>query len=140
MLIDDITAFLADVQSVSSLFDLLTQFERCSGLKINQTKSEMLWLGSIRHRKDAILNLQISDDPVYALGVHFTYNIELSHENFFVEKLGSLKKTLSIWSRRYLSIHGRINIGKTLALSIQTCIYLQRYGDAKKTLRKRSAK
>ena len=31
-------------------------------------------------RKDAICNLQISDDPVYTLGVgsHFTYNIELS--------------------------------------------------------------
>ena len=31
----------------------------------------MLWLGSMRHRKDAIFNLQISDDPIYVLGVHF---------------------------------------------------------------------
>ena len=71
---DDTTALLADVQSVSNLFDLLSLFEKCSGLKINQAKSEMLWLGSMRHRKDAICNLRISDDPVYALGVHFTYN------------------------------------------------------------------
>ena len=85
--------------------------------KANQAKSEMLWLGSMRHRKDAICNLQISDDPVYALGVHFTYNIELSHKKNFFEKLGSLKKTLSVWSRRDLSIYGRINIVKTLALS-----------------------
>ena len=53
----------------------------------------------------------------YAFGVHFTYNIELSHKNNFFEKLGSLKKTLSVWSRRDLSIYGRINIVKTLALS-----------------------
>ena len=77
----------------------------------------MLWLGSLRHRKDAIFNLQISDEPVYALGVHFTYNIETSHKINFLEKLGPLKKTLSIWSRRDISIYGKINIVKTLALS-----------------------
>ena len=77
----------------------------------------MLWLGSMRHRKDAICNLQISYDPVYALGVHFTYYLELSHKKNFFEKLGSLKKTSSVWSRRDLSIYGRINIVKTLALS-----------------------
>ena len=60
----------------------------------------------MRHRKDAICNLQISDDPVYELGVHFTYNIELSHKTNLFEKLVSLKKTLSVWSRRDLSIYG----------------------------------
>ena len=114
---DDTTALLADVQSVSNLFDLLSLFEKCSGLKINQTKSEMLWLGSLRHRKDAIFNLQISDEPAYAFGVHFTYNIEASHKKNFSEKLGPLKKTLSIWSRRDISIYRKINIVKTLALS-----------------------
>jgi len=93
---DDTTALLTDVQSVSNLFDLLSLFEKCSGLKINWAKSEMLWLGSMCHRKNTICNLQISDDPVYALGVHLTYNIELSHKKNFFEKLGSLKKTLSV--------------------------------------------
>ena len=114
---DDTTAILADVESVSNLFELLSLFEKCSGLKINQAKSEMLWLGSMRHRRDAVCNLQISDDPVYALGVHFTYNTELSYKKNFFDKLGSLKKTLSVWSQRDLSIYGRINIVKTLALS-----------------------
>ena len=77
----------------------------------------MLRLGSMRHRRDAVCNLQISDDPVYALGVHFTYNTELSYKKNFFDKLGSLKKTLSVWAQRDLSIYGRINIIKTLALS-----------------------
>ena len=46
-----------------------------------------------------------------------TYNIELSHEKNFFEKLGSLKETLNVLPRRDLSIYGRINIVKTLALS-----------------------
>ena len=50
----------------------------------------------MRHRRDAICNLQISDDPVYVLGVHFTYNTELSYKKNFFHKLGSLKKTLSV--------------------------------------------
>ena len=64
---DDTTVLLSDVQSVSKLFDLLSLFDRCSGLKLNQTKSEMLWLGCMPHRKDTILDLQMSGEPVYVL-------------------------------------------------------------------------
>ena len=51
----------------------------------------------MRQRKDGLLKLQFSDEPIYALGV--------------------LKKTLNMWSQRDISIYGRINIVKTLALS-----------------------
>ena len=114
---DDTTALLSDAQSVAKLFDLLLLFESCSGLKINQTKSEMLWLGSMRYRKDTILNLRMDSEPIYALGVHFSYDLEVSEKKNFHEKLVSLKKTLNMWSRRDLSIYGKINIVKTLALS-----------------------
>ena len=65
----------------------------------------------MRHRKDTIL------DPVYALGVHFTYDLEVSEKKKKIDKLGSLKKTLNMWSQRDLSIVGEINIIKTIALS-----------------------
>ena len=71
---------LSDVQSLSKLFDLLSLFERCSGIKLNQTKSEMLWLCSMRNRKDTIHDLQLSGEPVYTLGVHFTYDLEVSQK------------------------------------------------------------
>ena len=77
---DGTTVLLSDVQSASKLFDLLSLFERCSGLKLNQTKSEMLWLGFMHHRKDTILDLQMSGELVYALGVHFTYDLEESEK------------------------------------------------------------
>ena len=75
---DDTTVFVKDIQSVHKLFDLLQQFENCSGLRINQSKSELLWLGSLRQRKDSILNLKLSDEPVYALGVYFSHDEELA--------------------------------------------------------------
>ena len=81
----DTTVLLSDVQSASKLFDLLSLFRRCSGLKLNQTKYEMLWLGSMRHRKDIILDLQMSGEPVHALRVHFTYGLELSEKKHFFD-------------------------------------------------------
>ena len=71
----------------------------------------------MHHRKDTIFDLQMSGEPIYVLGVHFTYDPEVSEKKKIFEKLGSLKKTLNMWSQRDLSIVGRINIMKTLALS-----------------------
>ena len=69
----------------------------------------MVWLGSMHHRKDT--KLQMSSEPDYVLGVHFTYDLEAFENFFFFDKLGPLKKTLNIWSHRYHSIVGRmINI------------------------------
>ena len=55
------------------LFELLGPFERCSCLQINESISELLWLGLWRHGKDKILNLQISEGPVYERSVDFAY-------------------------------------------------------------------
>ena len=67
----------------------------------------------MHHRKDTMLDLQMSGEPVYALGVHFIFDLELSEKKHFFDKLGSLKKTLNMWSQRDLSLVGRINIFKT---------------------------
>ena len=91
---DDRTALWRDSESVMQLFELLSLFERCPGLKINASKSKLLWLGSWRHRKDKILNLQISEEPVHALGVHFAYERDTVLQRNFWDKLISLKKTV----------------------------------------------
>ena len=96
---DDTTVFVRDVQSAHKLFHLLSQFESCSGLRINQSKSEMLWLGSLRQRNDAVLNLKLSDEPIYALGVYFSYNEKLAIKKNFFDKLNQLQKLLNIWRR-----------------------------------------
>ena len=90
---DDTTALLSDSESVIQLLELLGLFERCPGLKINKSKSELLWLGSWRHRKDKISNLQTSEEPVYALGVHFAHKRETVLKKNFWDKLISKKKT-----------------------------------------------
>ena len=105
---DDTRVFLRDVQSPNNLFSLLAQFESCSGLRINQSKSELLWLASLRHRKDTLLNLRLSEEPIYALGVHFSYDEQLAAKKNFFDRLDRLRRILNIWSSRDISIYGRI--------------------------------
>ena len=56
--VDDTTVFLKNPESMSHLRDLLEKFERCSGLKINHTKSEAMWLGKWKNREDTPFNVK----------------------------------------------------------------------------------
>ena len=46
---DDTTAFVSDLKSVTNLFQLFSNFQECSGLEINKSKTEGLWLGANRN-------------------------------------------------------------------------------------------
>ena len=78
---NDTTVFVKEIRSVHRLFNLLQKFENCSDLRVNQYKSEILWLGSLHQRKGSILHLKLSDATVYALGVYFSYEEELATKN-----------------------------------------------------------
>jgi len=48
MYADDLTVFVKDECSANHLFKLLNDFGACSGLKINISKTEGMWLGSLK--------------------------------------------------------------------------------------------
>ena len=43
---DDTTAFVSDMISATNLFKLLSNFQECSGIEINKSKTEGMWLGA----------------------------------------------------------------------------------------------
>ena len=45
---DDTTAVLSDTNSALALFKLLESFQRLSGLNVNSSKTEGLWVGSLK--------------------------------------------------------------------------------------------
>ena len=89
---DDLTAFVSDIRSAQYLFKLLDQFEKCSGLKVNYTKTEAMWIGSSRNNTETPLALKWRK-TVKALGVHFCYNNEESVQKNFYDKLRGLNPT-----------------------------------------------
>ena len=55
---DDLRAFVSDIRSAQHLFKLLIQFEKCSGLKVNYTKTEAMCIGSSRNNTETPLALK----------------------------------------------------------------------------------
>ena len=121
MYADDLTAFIKDERSSSHLFGLLNDFGTCSGLKINLSKTEGMWLGSLKRHlgKHAPFNITWPEQYVFALhvGVAFAYDSTTSYKINFEEKLVMLKNVLNQWTTRNLTLIGRICIVKTLAIS-----------------------
>ena len=113
---DDTTAFICYDLSASSLFAL---FGELSGLKINKSKTEGLWLGEWKCRlgKDEPFSISWPKQYVTALGIVFPYIMRVGNNINFDERLAKLKKVLNVWSSRHLTILGRIAIIKNLALA-----------------------
>ena len=112
---DDLTAFVSDSRSAQYLFKLLDQFEKCSGLKVNYTKTEAMWIGSSRNNTETPLALKWCK-TVKAFGVHFSYNNEESVQKNFYDKLRGIKYQIRLWSWRGLSLFGKVTIIKSLLL------------------------
>ena len=112
---DDLTAFVSDIRSAQCLFKLLDRFEKCSGLKVNYTKTEAMWIGSSRNNTETPLALKWRK-TVKALGVHFSYNNKESMQKNFYDKLRGIKSQIRLWSWRGLSLFGKVTIIKTLLL------------------------
>ena len=119
MYADDTTAFIRDYSSATSILTLLDQFGDLSGLKINKSKTEGLWLGPLKSRldKDEPFGISWPKQYVIALGIAFPYHVQVENKINFDERLAKLKKVLNTWSARHLTILGRIAIVKSLALA-----------------------
>ena len=90
---DDLTAFLDDLTSAQNLFKLLDRFGKLSGLKVNYTKTEAMWIGSCRDSPETSLSLKWCKS-VKALGVHFSYNREVSFQKNCYDKITKIKKQI----------------------------------------------
>ena len=114
---DDTTAFVSDIRSAQNLFHLLHALQKCSGLEVNRSKTEGLWLGANKNNPEEPLDIAWPKDPVFALGIHFSYDDEAAFKRNFEQKLSSMASLLNLWYPRNLTLHGRIVILKALALS-----------------------
>jgi len=89
---DDTTATLADVDSAKSLFKLMDIFQNISGLSISSSKTEGMWIGSLRGKMEEPFSIKWLKTPIKALGVYFTYDRKLLKEKNFIERLDSIKR------------------------------------------------
>ena len=110
---DDMTCFLRNKSSYQHLSCSLECFSKFSGLKLNEEKTEFFRLGVHNLCEEFPCKFKLS---IQILGVHFDYD-ELSREKAnFEATLKSIKRTLSMWKWRGLTLIGRIQIVKSFAV------------------------
>ena len=113
---DDTTAVLSDLNSADALFSLLKEFEKVFGLKLNVKKTEAMWIGSLKSCEDQTLGVKWQT-CVKFLGIRITFDIKLSVEKNFKQRLKKIKNVINLWKVRGLSIHGKVTIIKVFLLS-----------------------
>ena len=101
---DDTTLFVKDIESVQELLEMLAKFRRCSGLELNKSKTEAMWLGPWAGRKEKPFGFRWPEVSAYALGIHFTNDSSTSDKLNFEKKLEDLQRILNPWKRRKLTL------------------------------------
>lgn len=116
---DDTTVFLKDPQSVKMLFKVLHSFGVASGLKLNKSKTEAMWIGS-NEEKQYMESCGIKFvTEVFSLGIWFSTNENNCIEGNYAAKFDKFCRALNLWKYLWeLSLKGKITIINTLALPL----------------------
>ena len=96
---DDLTCFLRNRSSYDCLRDCLSKFSECSGLKVNEEKTELFRLGT-RNLEDERFPHEFKTS-IKILGVHFDYNNVRRKKANFDSVLKSIKKGIE-----YVEVEG----------------------------------
>ncbi|GFR97404.1 retrovirus-related Pol polyprotein from type-1 retrotransposable element R2 [Elysia marginata] len=115
---DDTTLFLRDLTDFREAFSQIKLFSDISGLQLNTNKCQALVMGPNKIYGKYIMGIKCVD-KAKILGITFsTKQAPQDIEENWKAKIENLERTFSLWSRRDLSIIGKIHIIKTFGLSL----------------------
>ena len=117
---DDSTCFLdGSCDSFNHLFTTLNRFAKCSGCKINLSKSNAIWVGAKKGSQYFPFSNQgliWKSNPFKALGINFSINTGFVYNLNYEIKLYQIESLLNCWRARNFSLIGKICVIKTLLL------------------------
>ena len=118
---DDTTLILDGTkESLIASLKMLDDFYEVSGLKLNDKKTEALWIG-VKSGNDGMSipgrNFNWPKYKVKALGVWFSIDPEATATLNYNEKLDKVRNVLSCWKYRRLTLIGKITVLKSLVAS-----------------------
>ena len=117
-LADDTSIFINDPHSIEPIFQTLRNFSACSGLKANVDKTKLYNIGSTDILEHDLGIFSFAKDDIVLLGITITTDEKKSVDKNFAPRLKAIHNILKQWSRRKLSLKGKITIINALALSL----------------------
>ena len=99
---------------------------------MNKDTTEGLWIGKLKHCKDKVGGIKWTDKPVKTLGIYFGHDKEECERLNWENKIEKMNNLLLLWTKRNLTILGKILIIKSLIVPIFTyvasaCVVPEKY-------------
>ena len=91
-------------------------FSKCSGLKPNILKCEVVSIGSLKGVKMAVCGtkcIDLTTETIKILGVYFSYNQKLQTQKNFMKSITNMQNVLNLWRMKNITLEGKIIIFKT---------------------------
>ena len=118
---DDTQIFLDGSElSLRKTLAKLKSFHSFSGLQINVEKTRAIWIGSMNKSNRKMCEdykLDWNQGPFKILGVTFTPEVFDIWDQNTTDILKKVENTIKTWSKRRLSLQGKITIIKSLAIA-----------------------
>ena len=96
----------------------LNTFSNFSGLKPNKKKiSGIGVLNRVHVEMCGMKCVNLNNETVKILGIHFLYNKTLEQHNFFFKHIVKIESILKLRRMRQITLEGRITVFKSLAIS-----------------------
>ena len=115
---DDCTLLLNSRDELCIAISILDDFGIISGLELNLSKCEGMWLGRSKGRQKNCKLFGIRwPKQLRCLGVYLGHSKEINTHMNWRSKTHKVQSILDSWSKRDLSLFGKIQIIKTFALS-----------------------
>ena len=95
-------------------------FQQYSGLKVNFDKTEIMPIGPVKHNCNTLLpdsNIRWISDNMKTLGVSVYHDRKEMIEQNYKPLLSKMQNIVKLWSRRNLTIYGRVVIVNTFLIS-----------------------
>ena len=115
---DDTSLFISNINSIKPVRDTLGQFQNLSGLKANIEKTKFYNIGGTEFDDRYMQGFKFSKDKIKLLGITITKDQSVSEEYNFRPRLKAMETILKQWSRRKLSLKGKITVINALAISL----------------------
>ena len=125
---DDTTLFLdGSERSFKESIKVLDSFSEMSGLKINNEKTQIVWIGNRKQCGNVFMrdrNFVWDPGTFKILGIVFSTEIKDIVSLNFNDKLDELRRDISKWKRRSLTPLGKITLIRTVFVSKLTYLFL----------------
>ena len=112
---DDTTIFTQDAKSTIEAIHVIENFSKVSGLQLNMSKTEGILLKGGMQSAET-LDIKWTTEPIKSLGIYFGFNKDKIQKLNWESKMDKLKRVLSVWRRRDLTLYGKSVVLKSLVL------------------------